>query len=159
MNISIRLLEERDAYTSVVWRNIPEIWELTGSKPDKEITIDDELNWIRKAIKDSTARRFAIVADGTYVGNIYLTDIKDGLAQYHIFIGDRDFWGKGVAKQASRQLLDYAKTELKLKRIFLEVNKNHTAAQGLYRKLGFVETKADKSTIIMELDLETAHEN
>ena len=48
MEVKIRPLQDKDAYTSVVWRNIPEIWKMTGSSPDREITIEDELNWIKK---------------------------------------------------------------------------------------------------------------
>ena len=36
--VLIRPLEVSDALTSYKWRNDPEIWKYTGSRPDMEIT-------------------------------------------------------------------------------------------------------------------------
>jgi diamine N-acetyltransferase len=52
------------------------------------------------AEKDS--RRFAILADDTYVGNIYLTDINDKTAEYHIFIGGKTFGAKASPEQRQK---------------------------------------------------------
>lgn len=152
MEVNIRPLEEKDAYTSVKWRNIPEIWAYTGSSPNKTITIEDELNWIRKVISDKSSKRFAILAYKTYVGNVYLTDIKDGVGEYHIFIGDQDFWGKGIARKASEQIIDFAKDDLKLEAITLGVREDNAAALHLYKSLGFRITGQDGAFTRMKLD-------
>jgi diamine N-acetyltransferase len=153
MEVKIRPLQDKDAYTSVVWRNIPEIWKMTGSSPDREITIEDELNWIKKVINEETSRRCAIVADGVYVGNIYLTDIGNKTAELHIFIGDKRYWGKGVAKEATRQIIDYAKDTLRLDSVYLEVRRENSAARKVYEKIGFEEKNNNKEFIIMLLKL------
>jgi diamine N-acetyltransferase len=137
VSIIIRPLEEEDARTSVRWRNIPDIWRYTKSAPDKQITLEDELNWIHDAISDERSARFAIIVDDTYVGNIYLTEIDDKSAEFHIFIGEKSYWGKGVAKEASKQIIKYARDTLGLKRICLEVKRENVAAYRAYRKLGF----------------------
>ena len=154
MHVSIRPLEEEDAYTSVVWRNIPEIWKLTGSRPDREITIKDELVWIKKVMTEESSKRFAIIAGDTYVGNIYLTGIDNKSAEYHIFIGDKDYWGKGVAKIASQQIISYSRDILGLATINLGVNEKNEVAIYLYKSLGFVAVGVDDSFIKMRLDLE-----
>lgn len=153
MNIYIRPLEEKDAYTSYNWRNNPEIWALTGSKPDKLITVEDELCWIRNVISTPNDHRFAIIADDKYIGNIYLTNAENDEAQYHIFIGEESYWGKGIATEASELLINYAKNKLKLKRIYLEVNSNHIKATKLYEKLRFESYKIDENKFLMELYL------
>ena len=101
MNVTIRPLVEEDAYTSVNWRNDPEVFKFTGNTYKTQITIDNELEWIRKVIANTNDYRCGILADEVYVGNIYLTNIQEGKAHYHIFIGNKNFWGKGVAKRAS----------------------------------------------------------
>ena len=101
MNVTIRPLVEEDAYTSVKWRNDPEVFKFTGNTYKTKITIDNELEWIRKVIANTNDYRCAILVDEVYVGNIYLTDIQEGKAHYHIFIGNKNYWGKGVAKKAS----------------------------------------------------------
>ena len=156
MQITIRPIEEKDAYASVKWRNIPEIWAQTGSAPDREITIEDELQWIRKVIVDKSCRRFAILADGVYVGNIYLTDVKDGSAEYHIFIGERDYWGKGIARKASEQIIEFGKTSLKLKTIELAVREDNATAFHLYESLGFKKTGKDGAFTRMALGLDNS---
>lgn len=151
MNVRIRPLKEQDAYTSVKWRNDPEVFKFTGNTYNHEITIDNELEWIRKVTANPTDYRCAILVDEVYVGNIYLTDIKEGTAHYHIFIGDKSYWGKGVAKRASLLILDYAFKVLNIKEIFLRVRNVHTSAYNLYLRLGFKDIKVDGVWTFMRL--------
>ena len=81
--------------------------------------------------------RCAILADGVYVGNVYLTGITKDKADYHIFIGERNYWGKGVAREASKQILEHALSVLRLKRVELRVRKENCRAVSLYTSLGF----------------------
>lgn len=151
MKVTIRPLVESDAYTSVKWRNDPEVFKYTGNTYKNEIKIDNELEWIRKVTASPTDYRCAILADDVYVGNIYLTDIDGTSAHYHIFIGNKEYWGKGVAKQASLQILDYAFNKLKLTSVALRVRKANISALMLYKKLGFVEEKEDDTWISMRV--------
>lgn len=154
--VLIRPLEIADAEVSWRWRNNPEIWKFTGSKPSREITYQIERDWIEKIIKDDTTKRFAILVDDVYVGNIQLTDIvQNKFAEYHIFIGDTNYWNKGIARLASLQLIQYARNVLKLKKLVLHVNPNHVNAIKLYHQLNFVIISDE---IKMELDLEKSIE-
>lgn len=151
MEVKIRPLIEEDAYTSVTWRNDPEVFKYTGNTYKNRITLEKELEWIKKIISNSDEYRCAILADGVYVGNIYLTGIDNGKAHYHIFIGNKDYWGKGVAKQASKLIIDYAFSQLNIKTIWLRVKINNITAYHLYLKLGFEETSRDAEWITMAL--------
>lgn len=153
IHVEIRPLVEADAYTSVKWRNIPDIWTQTEFAPPREITINDEMNWIRRAIVVETARRFAILAEGEYVGNIYLTGIVDGVADYHIFIGELRYWGKGVAKSASLKLIRFASEVLELDRIHLKVRRDNQAAVRLYTNLGFKLSGSEGDFLLMDMEL------
>ncbi len=152
MIVTIRPLEENDAYTSVKWRNDPEVFKYTGNTYNHVITIDSELEWIRKVINNPNDYRCAILADGVYVGNIYLTDINDGNANYHIFIGDKSYWGKGIAKSASKLIIDYGFNELDLKCIYLRVKRPNSSAIHLYQSLGFQEIQTDEEWIKMMIE-------
>ena len=152
MEVTIRPLQEQDAYTSVKWRNDPEVFKYTGNTYSNEITIDSELSWIRSVIannEEGTEYRCAIEADGVYVGNIYLTHLTTGIGHYHIFIGNTDFWGKGVAKKASLLILSDGINKLGLQGIELSVRRENTSALNLYVKLGFVETGRTEKYIKM----------
>ncbi len=152
MQVKIRPLQEQDAYTSFQWRNDPDVFKYTGNTYDHEITLDSEIGWIRKVIANPNDYRCAILVDGVYVGNIYLTDIEDETAEYHIFIGNKDYWGKGVARQASNLLLDYAFSILNLRSIHLRVNKYNNAAVKLYKKLGFCVLEEEEGWLIMSIN-------
>ena len=132
MNVTIRPLQEQDAYTSVKWRNDPEVFKYTGNTYKNEILLETELNWIRKVVQNKNEYRCAILADNIYVGNIYLTDITNESAEYHIFIGNINYWGKGVAKKASKCILDYAFKTLNLNSVHLRVKKQNERAIHLY---------------------------
>ena len=149
MQVTIRPLIENDAYTSVKWRNDPEVFKYTGNTYAHEITIESELAWIRKVIANPHDYRCAIIVDDVYVGNIYLTDISDGVAHYHIFIGDKSYWGKGVAKLASLQIIEYGFRTLKLNKIILRVKCMNLSAINLYKALGFREVQSDGEWIMM----------
>ncbi len=151
MQVTIRPLQEQDAYTSVKWRNDPEVFKYTGNTYDHEITIDSELTWIRKILAKSDDYRCAIIVDGIYVGNIYLTDINNQSAHYHIFLGDKNYWGKGVAYKASILILEYAFKYLNLQYVQLKVNKLNIAAISLYKRLGFREVESEELWITMRI--------
>ncbi|WP_299334733.1 GNAT family protein [uncultured Psychroserpens sp.] len=153
-NVSLRYLEEKDAYTSVKWRNDPKVWELTVSAPDRKILIEDELNWIKKVRSEEDSHRFAILYNDTYVGNIQLTNIKDGESYYGIFIGDTNAWGKGIASKAVPLILKQAFINLNLDKVKIRIRINHPVIFRVHDKLGFKETHRDEELIYMELTKE-----
>lgn len=78
-----------------------------------------------------------------------MTDIENGSAEYYIFIGDKRYWGKGVAKQSSMLILEYAFNVLGLDSVKLQVRKENTSAFMLYQRLGFEVEKKDVEWISM----------
>ncbi|MEQ7799384.1 GNAT family protein [Pedobacter sp. ASV1-7] len=137
--IYLRPLVLADARISYKWRNEPEIWKFTGFKPDRHITREIETKWLSNKLKNHNEKRFAIclLDTGQYIGNVQLLDIDYEKAWFHIFIGEKKFWGMGVAKKATKIILYYAFSELGLKKILLEVNSLNIAAWKLYEKIGF----------------------
>lgn len=152
MKVEITPLREEHALTSYKWRNNPTVWLLTGGRPDRHITAEMELEWIKKAIANPDQKRYAILAEGVYVGNVQLTDLKDASAQFHIFIGDTSYWGKGVATAATKLMLETAFEKLGLKSVYLWVNKKNIAAQKVYEKCGFAPSGASESEIKMSVE-------
>ncbi len=115
LNVLIRKLSIEDGSISYRWRNDPEIWQYTGNKPDRIITEEIERNWLSEKLTEKNSSRFGIMADNNYVGNIQITDIiEKKRGQYHIFIGEKSFWGKELA-QATAQIIRFAKEKLNLK--------------------------------------------
>jgi len=139
MKIILRPLKISDAKISYKWRNDPNIWKYTGNKPDKYITYEIEKKWLECALKNNNEKRFAICIDKDekYIGNIQFTNIEKCKAQFHIFIGDKEYWDKGIATIATKLLLNIGFNSLALREIYLYVNKNNKAAIHVYIKNGF----------------------
>ena len=151
MTVTIRPLTETDALTSYKWRNDPEVFKYTGRTYDREIDIECETKWLREVLNHPSEYRCAILADDVYVGNIYLTNITTSSATFHIFIGEKNYWGKGVAKRASMEMLNHAFFMLGLSSVELYVKEENVPAMKLYERLGFVKKSVEGEWIRMIL--------
>ena len=149
MKVAIRPLKIEDAEASYKWRNNEEIWSKTGSSPERIISKKDELDWIQKVIKRKDELRFAICVseEEKYIGNIQLTNIKDSSAEFHIFIGEKSYWGKGIAHKAMLLILRHGFEVLNLEEIYLRVRNDHARAIKLYKKQGPNYSLLDSKTI------------
>lgn len=154
-DVYIRPLCEVDALQSCHWRNDPDVWTYTGSRPNLLITEEIELEWIRKTLKDLTSKRFAICITATneYIGNVQLTNIENDSAQFHIFIGNKSFWGKGIATAATKLILKFALNQLHLKKCYLEVDRRNQPAIKSYEKNGFKVISISSENYTMAIDL------
>lgn len=135
--VTIRKFEEKDVHNKVEWINNP----ANNKYLHYDIPLNEEktLIWFKKN-QNRTDRYDAIIEyDGIPVGVIGLLLIKDEKAEYYITMGERDYKGKGIAKQASKLLLDYGFNVLGLKEIYLYTEVDNIGAQILFEKCGFVQ--------------------
>jgi len=155
MDVTIRFLEENDAKISYLWRCDPEIWKYTGSKPMRAITYEIEKEWIQKVLKRKDEIRFAICVGNKneYVGNVQLTNIAETCAEFHVFVGKKEFHNKGIGTKATNLILNYSNEVLKLKTIYLFVNKNNIAAIKSYKKCGFCEVGKYREQLKLSIKL------
>ena len=134
-NVYIRPLQVGDALTSYQWRNDPKIWRFTGSRPDRYITSEMETAWLTSALLRENEKRFAICLceNDKYIGNVFFTDIKDGAAQLHIFIGEIRFWGNNRAYESSWLALECGFTWLQFELVYIEMHKNNPGLGNVIR--------------------------
>ncbi len=146
INIYLRPLRVEDALISYKWRNDPEVWKYTGNRPDIAVTSEIETAWIKKVLQDTASKRFAIcLEDGDeYIGNVQLTNMTKNDAEFHIFIGEKSYWGKGVGYQATNELIKFTRKNISLKQVYLFVKPVNTAAIRIYEKMGFYSVSEEK---------------
>ncbi len=74
-----------------------------------------------------------------HIGNIKIDpiDVENNSGEYGIMMGDRNEWGKGFAKEASKTIIEYCFEVLQLSKITLGVIENNISAVSLYENLGF----------------------
>jgi RimJ/RimL family protein N-acetyltransferase len=155
--VLIRPSEVSDSKISWKWRNNPEIWKYTGSSPDRIITPEIESQWIENVLKRKDEKRFAIciVETGEYIGNTQLTNITSESAQYHLFIGETSFWGKGIGKQVANLVLAYAFYTLGVKEVYSYFNPNNFASIKACEKTGFKFSAKKHNEVIYTCNLES----
>ncbi len=103
------------------------------------MTKERALNFIANSFTEEN-QHFAIVDDSDeYLGTISLKNIStvDKNAEYAIVVR-KSFWGTGVAKKATDEILKYAFENLKLHRVYLNVLDENIRANKFYQKYGFI---------------------
>lgn len=143
----------QDAYVSYKWRNTAELWKYTRFNVSEPVTLEKELQWIHYVLSQKDQLRFAICLSETheYIGNVQLLKLTNLDAEFHLFIGNQEFWGMGLGKIATQLMLEYAFSILNLKKIWLEVHADNLAAAAIYKKHGFVFKNKNSPFLLMEV--------
>ena len=141
--IKLRALNSSDISKTLEWNNDPEISDFYLSHPFP-VNVEMEQKWYQKILTSNIpVSVFGIehCGDKMLIGLTILRDINliNRAAEYAIYIGDKDYKGKGYSKMATYLTLDFAFTKLGLNRIQLRVAEANTVALGLYKSVGFVE--------------------
>lgn len=138
--VYLRAFMPDDFKTSIQWRNDEEIWSQLGGVRYYVSEIYEK-KWIEDAIFDTKSIRLAICLkkDDSYIGNVYLTDLNltSRSAVSHVFIGNKDQWGKGLATEAYQLLLEYAFQERGLHSIRAFILEDNVASCRLHEKCGY----------------------
>ena len=138
--VYLRAFEPEDYKTSIKWRNDDEIWQQLGGVK-YFVSEAYEKKWVEEAIFNPNTIRLAICLkeNDLYIGNVYVLDINlvDRKGNSHIFIGNKDCWGKGYATEAYNLLLDYVFCERGFHRIGAHVLESNQASIALHKKCGF----------------------
>jgi RimJ/RimL family protein N-acetyltransferase len=92
------------------------------------------------------------VADNQLLGDINLEVVNWNMRDSFVGlgIGPRDFWGKGYGTEAMQLILQYAFTEVNLRRVTLTVFEYNPRAIRSYEKAGFRHEGRQRGAIIRE---------
>lgn len=138
MNIKIVPISFEHSDLIVYWKNLPHVKSQVFDQT--YMTIQKHEQWLKNYINEKKAFQFIIYLDEKKpVGSIFLKniDLSNRKAELGIFIGEKDYLGKGIGKSAINLLLAFAFNEIKLKKIYLYVFSNNEIAINSYLKSGF----------------------
>lgn len=139
----IELSEVKREYVPryVEWLNDWEIAQYMMPGIPYPTTLESEMEWFESRTKERGSIIFAILAqpEGKLIGNCGLHDInlKNRTCAFGIFIGDKEYWGKGYGTDATRTILRFAFEQLGVNRVELEVYDFNPRALRTYEKAGF----------------------
>lgn len=141
MEIKIRPQRISDAEYSWEMRKDKDIWKYAiCESPYSPLSLESETNFYREQVELNRCIRFAILADDTYIGNVFIDRIDElacGFGELHTHILNKSYWGKGVGYECNRRILEYAFRIAKMKGIYQYINPSNIAAWKNALKLEF----------------------
>lgn len=147
-HIYIRFITYEDTEMIVKWRNQGNVRRYFFYRAD--FTREIHLNWMKDKVETGEVVQF-IICDNesdTPIGCTYLRDIDslEGTAEYGVFIGDENYRGHGIGKEALGLTLNYAWNVLKLDKVISRAISTNMASIGSFLSMGFSvdETRKDQ---------------
>ena len=139
--VYLRALEPDDYKISIKWRNDEEIWDMIVG-PRHYVSEAYEKKWVEDAIFNSSNRIILAVCTkeaDIHIGYVYLNNINmhNRNAAFAKLIGEKEYWGKGLAKEATLLMLYHGFYELGLERIEARQLLNNIGSIKVNEKCGF----------------------
>ena len=105
----------------------------------RNINKEAHQKWFNAYKTDGGQKIFAIIFNNIHCGNCGLKNINyiNKKAEFWIYLGEKQLREKGIAKNATNMLLDFAFNNQNLDKIYLHVVEFNTSAKFLYEKIGF----------------------
>lgn len=139
--IYLRALEIDDYKISIEWRKDDQIWDMLGG-PKYFVSEAYEKKWVENTIFNSKDVKLAICLkeNNKYIGNVYMTNIDEinRSCHSHILIGDKEYWGKGYAREALMKAIEYMFKERNIHRIQANVLESNMQSLKMHKKCGYV---------------------
>lgn len=122
--------------------NQPEVKSLLHAGIPYLYTLEDEMKWYEEisALKDTYSFAIETIEDEKYIGGCGINNVdwKNSVAEIGIFIGNKDYWGKGYGTDAMQVLIKFIFNEMNINKIKLQVFSFNERAIKCYEKCGFM---------------------
>lgn len=150
-DIYLRMLEEEDVYGNYkYWFNDELV--CNGNSHHRFPKNEDSLK--EYIIANNTSPNIIILAiidkiTDSHIGNVSLQNINyiNRSAEFAMIIGEKDYWGKGIGRDAATLIIEHGFNSLNLNRIYCGTYSNNLGMQNMALALGFV-----KEGILREAD-------
>ena len=133
--VYLRKMTEDDAPYIVEWRNDPDIKKWMFNQ--EEITIESHLNWFREKASNRIDYIICDKKTDKPIGSVSFSNIEDKKAEAGKMIGNKEYRGKGYAKEAYILWLNYGFSELGFEEIYGRTMANNIPNIKLNEKIGF----------------------
>jgi len=137
---TLRPFQESDAKLWQIWDVDTEVQAFMPEPPNEVQGISKQYEYIKECEEDEEGLYWSIETNsGDTIGTVSLTEINDyhKLADLGIVIGDKSYWGKGVASEVIKTLVEYAFENLDIIRINAETEADNVVISKVLEKVGF----------------------
>ncbi len=144
----LRELLATDAVAMFEMDSNPEVHRYLGNAPVQSIEeIEKVIQFVRGQYKTNGIGRWAVINKENnefigWAGFKYLTEAQNNV-QFVYDLGYRfsqKQWGRGYATEASIALMNYAKKEMQLDKVYASAHFENAASNRILQKLGFIKT-------------------
>ena len=118
----------------------------------QNVTLVTEKAALERLAQDQHVYGIVDLETDTLIGDLGLLDIDhiNRCCGIGIFIGNKEYWGKGYGAEAMRLLLGYAFDYLNMNNIMLTVYEFNERAYACYKKVGFKDIGRRRKAIYRE---------
>jgi ribosomal-protein-alanine N-acetyltransferase len=138
-SIVLRPWQKQDAQDLAAVANNRNVWNNVRDALPNPYTVMDALQWIAHVNDQEPVVNFAIVYKGQAVGSIGCVpkaDVSRKSIEIGYFVGEH-YWGKGIATEAVRLLVDFIETRMDINRIYAHVFAYNQSSMKVLQKNGF----------------------
>ena len=139
--IYLRPITADDTELAVRWRNQPSV--VANFLYRKPITPKDHEDWLANKVFKGLVHQFIVCRneDDKPLGSAYLQnfDEESRRAEWGIYLGEEQTYGKGVGTEAGHLILDYAFNTLGLHKVVSRVLARNTASARMSEKVGSIQ--------------------
>ena len=140
MELSISILQVEQVTQSYVdWYSDENVIRYSDNQYRK-FSFDGQCSYVQNCIKSEDVNLYGIFDKATHIGNIVIS----GLSSYHrkaeltYVIGETNYWGKGVATFAIANMVQIAKKEFNLNKLYAGIASDNVGSRKVLEKNGFV---------------------
>lgn len=137
--IYLRLMEERDVPLRVQWINDPEVRETLNF--DYPISTVGTRLWLNKVALDNSRKDFIVCLldndDAIGYAGFLNIDYKTSKAEVYTGIGEKKWWGKGIATEIKQIQINYGFNELGLNKLYTYIWSENKKMIHINEKFGF----------------------
>lgn len=141
--INIKQILLKDLIKIIKWKNSQTLSNQIMSQK-KQIDLETAKKWLKNNSTDKNQWFKGIYIEDKkndlLIGIVRLMfiDFKAKTTELGIYIGDTNYHGRGIGKQALKIILNEAFSTLNLDKVYLRVTESNYRAISLYESLGFV---------------------
>ena len=150
--IYLRRLTEDDASEAYVrWMNDPDVNQYLESRFCTH-TIESTKAFIRSVTNDNNYQFGIFIKEtGMHIGNIKIGNINTyhRFAEIGFLIGEKDFWGKGIASEAIGLVTEFAFRVLQLHKLWGGLYSPNIGSLKAFQKNGYLQEGIKKSQYLL----------
>lgn len=141
--IYLQSISEQDASEQYVnWLNDPLVSQYLETRLQHQ-NLSTIINFIRDVIANPNEHLFTIrlKSNNQHIGNIKIGAINSNhnIGEVSLFIGDKNWWGKGIAKQAIQLISRYSIETLKLRKLSAGAYRPNKGSTLAFINSGYIE--------------------